>query len=84
MATVSVLDLKRRRGESNITNAKKKKSKQVFIQIKSVVTHVQNQSVTGIFFWGLQFGIFYSDKFKVITTSLRKTLNADPPSSCNK
>ena len=29
---------------------KKKKPKQVFIQIKSVVTHVQNQSVTGIFF----------------------------------
>ena len=50
MATVSVLDLKRRQGKSNITNAKKKKSKQVFIQIKSVVTHVQNQSVTGIFF----------------------------------
>lgn len=50
MATVSILDLKRRQGESNITNAKKKKSKQVFIQIKSVVTHVQNQSVTGIFF----------------------------------
>lgn len=50
MATVSVLDLKRRQGESNITNAKKKKSKQVFIQIKSVVTYVQNQSVTGIFF----------------------------------
>ena len=50
MAKVSVLDLKRRLGESNITNAKKKKSKQVFIQIKLVVTHVQNQSVTGIFF----------------------------------
>ena len=49
MATVSVLDLKRRLGESNITNAKKK-SKQVFILIKLVVTHVQNQSVTGIFF----------------------------------
>lgn len=51
MATVSVLDLKRRLGESTVTSqTQKKKSKQVFIQIKSVVTHVQNQSVTGIFF----------------------------------
>ena len=32
------------------SQTQKKKSKQVFIQIKLVVTHVQNQSVTGIFF----------------------------------
>ena len=36
------------------------------------------------YFLGPKFGIFYSDKFKVITISLRKTLNVDPPSSCNK